>query len=267
LSNEPTHSSGAGRQRSWRLALSAVFLMAVSLASGAWAQPEGAAPALSLEGTWHVLVHYTDSDTADAEVVRWDDRVWVFEQKGSRLRWTEYPIVVFSDRSGRFERSQHGQRRVLHAWEPNAIQSEQIEEGLEFNSRGSKAKSLRRKRNGNWQSAGAAQVRSASVVGYHETWSIDWVDGAPTFTRDDTLGSERAEAMSGRTLYQGRVVSSSGDRVEGEFARDESRRGTFRMVRSGEARSVGTKRSQRERMRDAMQFMQDPSVEAADDAE
>ncbi len=267
MSKTPMHSPAAGWQRLSRLALSAVCLMAISLPGEARAEAEGGVPELSLEGTWHVLVHYTDADTADAEVVRWDDRVWVFEQKGSRLRWTEYPIVVFSDRSGRFERSQHGQRRVLHAWEPNAIQSDQIEDGLEFNTRGSKAKSLRRKRNGNWQSSGAAQVRSASVVGYHETWSIDWVDGAPTFTRDDTLGSERAEAMSGRTLYRGRVVSSTGDRVEGEFARDESRRGTFRMVRSGEARSVGTKRSQRERMRDAMQFMQDTSVEATDDAE
>lgn len=267
MSKTPTHTSAAGRRRLSRLVLSATCFMAVCLTGAAGAEAEDGASELSLEGTWHVLVHYTDSDTADAEVVRWDDRVWVFEQKGSRLRWTEYPIVVFSDRSGRFERSQHGQRRVLHAWEPNAIQSEQIEDGLEFNSRGSKAKSLRRKRNGNWQSSGAAQVRSASIVGYHETWSIDWVDGAPTFTRDDTLGSERAEAMSGRTLYRGLVVSPVGDRVEGEFARDESRRGTFRMVRSGEARSVGTKRSQRERMRDAMQFMQDSSVEAADDAE
>ena len=214
-----------------------------------------------------MLIHYTDSDAANTEVIRWDDRLWVFERKGSRLRWTEYPIVVFFDRTGRFERSQHGQRRVLHGWEPSDSQRQQIEDGLEFNTRGSKSKSLRRKRNGNWQSAGSAQVRSASVVGYHEIWSIEFDDGLPTFIRDDVLGSQRAESMSGRTLYRARKVGADENRIEGDFARDESRRGTFRMVRSGSAASVGTKRSQRERMLDAMDLMEEDSVDASDDSE
>ena len=251
--------------RSLQIALvSAGWLLA---ASPVLAEDEAAAPEVDLTGTWHVLIHYRDADAADTEVLRWDDRIWVFERKGSRLRWTEYPIVVFGDRTGRFERSAHGQRRVLHAWEPNAAQARQIEQGLEFNTRGSKSKSLRRKRSGDWQSAGAAQVRSASIVGYHEVWSIELASGVPTFVRDDVLGSERAEAMSGRTLYRGRAVSPDGNRVDGDFARDESRRGTFQMVRAGTAASVGTKRTQRERMRDAMQFMEENSVDASDDPE
>ena len=68
-------------------------------------------------------------------------------------------------------------------------------------------------------------------------------------------------------MYRGREVAADGNQVEGEFARDESRRGTFRMVRSGAAQSVGTKRSQRERMLDAMEFMEDTSVEASDGSE
>ena len=246
------------------------FSLACCLLAASPALPaeEGAAdPEVDLTGTWHVLVHYRDSDAADKEVLRWDDRIWVFERKGSRLRWTEYPIVVFGDRTGRFERSAHGQRRVLHPWEPNAAQARQIVEGLEFNTRGSKSKSLRRKRSGDWQSSGSAQVRSASVVGYHEVWTIELASGVPSFIRDDVLGSERAESMSGRTLYRGLALSDGGDRVDGDFARDESRRGTFRMVRAGTAGSVGTKRSQKERMRDGMQFMEDNSVDASDGPE
>lgn len=250
-----------------QIVLVAACLPLLVLAAAARADDEPATRAWDLAGTWHVLIHYTDSETADAEVIRWDDRLWVFEHKGSRLRWTEYPIVVFNDRTGRFERSQHGQRRVLHGWEPNALQRQQIEDGLEFNTRGSKSKSLRRKRNGNFQSSGATQVRSASVVGYHEVWTVEFENGIPTFIRDDVLGSERAEAMSGRTLYRGREVGADGNRVQGEFARDESRRGTFRMVRSGSAESVGTKRSQRERMLDAMDLPEDTSVEASDGSE
>jgi hypothetical protein len=212
--------------------------------------------AVDLAGTWHVLIHYTDANAAHPDVMRWDDRLWVFERKGSRLSWTEYPIVVFNDRSGRFERSNHGQRRVLHGWEPNSSQLAQIEAGLEFNTRGSKKKSLRRKRDGSWQSTGAAVTLSASVIGYHETWSISELDQVPTFTRDDVLGSERAESMSGRTQYRGREIEAEGTVIRGEFARDENRRGSFRMMRSGSAESVGTKRTQQERQRDSF----DPSA-------
>ena len=59
--------------------------------------------------------------------------------------------------------------------------------------------------------------------------------------------------MSGRTLYKGTEVANGGALIRGEFARDESRRGTFRMVRAGDVESVGTKRSQQERQRDAFE--------------
>ena len=57
----------------------------------------------ALVGTWHVLIHYTDDHSHDPEQIRWDDQAWVFERSGSRLRWTQYPIVVFRDKQGRFE--------------------------------------------------------------------------------------------------------------------------------------------------------------------
>lgn len=222
---------------------------------------DAASDAVDLVGTWHVLIHYRDSDAANPDTTRWDDRLWVFQRKGSRLSWAEYPIVVFTDRDGRFERSSHGQRRVLHAWEPNKAQQAQIEEGLEFNTRGSKTKTLRRKRDGSWQSTGAALTLSASVIGYQETWSILGLDQVPTFVREDVLGSERAESMSGRTEYRGSEIDAEGSVIRGEFARDDNRRGTFRMLRSGDAASVGTKRTQRERIRDVF----DPSVLGSED--
>ena len=118
-------------------------------ASNASADAGGEA-SLDLEGTWYVLIHYTDASAANSEAMRWDDRLWIFARKGSRLEWTEYPIVVFNDRTGRFEQSSHGQQRVLHAWEPNASQRAQIDSGLEYNTRGSKTKTLRRQRDGTW---------------------------------------------------------------------------------------------------------------------
>ena len=102
-------SGGRARPlRAWLLALAVAALA-----------PGGEAAAFDLEGTWHVLAHYTDANTSRPEQLRWDDRIWVFERRGSRLSWIEYPIVVFSDESGRFERRSTGQyARVVGAWEP-----------------------------------------------------------------------------------------------------------------------------------------------------
>ena len=108
------------------------------------ATPVTRAAALDLIGTWHVLVHYRDSATGYPEREHWEDRIWVFEREGSRLRWTDYPIVVFSDQTGRFEQlGTNRARRVLHFWEPNDAQLAQIYEGLEINPRGSRSKALR----------------------------------------------------------------------------------------------------------------------------
>ena len=72
---------------------------------------------IDLIGAWHVTVHYRDSASENPETDRWDDKVWRFEKRGSRLEWAEFPIVVFSDRTGRFEAHEGTrERRVLHFW-------------------------------------------------------------------------------------------------------------------------------------------------------
>ena len=88
--------------------------------------PVGAARAqatpVDLAGTWYVLVHYRDEATANPQAKRWEDKIWTFERRGSRLHWTEYPIVVFHDENGRFENLGTSRaRRILHAWEPNPV--------------------------------------------------------------------------------------------------------------------------------------------------
>lgn len=206
-------------------------------------------PGFDLLGTWYLLIHYRDEATANPDADRWDERVWKFEPSGSRIKWTEYPIVVFIDSTGRFENlGTNRARRILHAWEPNAGQYAQIQSGLEINSRGSKTKTLRRVGDG-YESVGGLRVASASVIGYHETWKISGLARLPVFTRDDIMGSARAEQIEGRTRYSTLEVGSGGDLLEGEFQRDASRSGTFRLMRSGDVDSVGSKTAQTERLR------------------
>ena len=213
-----------------------------------------AAPAIAedidLLGTWYVLIHYKDDHASNAEQERWDDKVWRFAKKGRRLAWTEYPIVVFDDETGRFERRSTGQyARILHYWEPNASQRVDIRNGLQVNSRGSKQKSLRGSDADGWSSSRRRTAASASVVTYQEVWTIEGTPALPVFSRADFMGSGRSDTLEGLTQYA--TTKVAGNVLSGTFERDGTRRGTFRMTRAGEAGALKGKATQSELQRQA----------------
>jgi murein DD-endopeptidase MepM/ murein hydrolase activator NlpD len=196
--------------------------------------PAAARAGIDLVGTWHVLVHYTDDNTSHPDEMRWSDRVWVFEKKGSKLHWTEYPIVVFSDDSGRFERRSTGQyARVIGAWEPSESQLANIEAGLKINTRGSKKKSLRGSDEEGWHTTSRARAASASVITYQENWSIEGLSELPVILQEDVMGSGRSETMEGAARYETTAVEEGGNVLVGRYERDGTRHGSFRMRRSG----------------------------------
>jgi len=201
--------------------------------------PAAASAGVDLDGTWHVLIHYRDAATANPDVVRWEDRVWEFSPKGSRLEWAEFPIVVFDDESGRFERRKGtGQyARVLHAWEPSPEQLQNLRAGLAVNDRGSQRKSLRRS-GGGWRSGARASPSSASVITYEETWSIEDPQGLPVFEQVEVLGSESAVGLEGTTLLRTAEVREDGALLVGSFDRDGTRIGSFQMRRAGSRRPL-----------------------------
>jgi hypothetical protein len=207
-------------------------LAAACLAALCFAAP---AAGLDLTGTWHVLVHYKDSSAGNPDAERWEDRVWVFERDGERLRWIDYPIVVLQDDSGRFS----GRSRVLAHWTPNAAQAAELAAGPTVNSRGSKSKSLRGSDAAGWKSA-TSQQRSVSFITYEESWSIEGLPDKPVFTRTDVLGGAGADDAEGRTRYAAAEVSSDGKRVTGRFERDGTRTGTFTLTRVGAVQMLST---------------------------
>jgi hypothetical protein len=217
-------------RRAWLACLFACALPLPALALGAD----------DLVGAWHVLVHYQDSATENPDAKRWEDRIWVFEKAGDQLRWTDYPIVVFDDDTGRFE-AIGGNRasRVLDYWEPNAAQQEQIRAGLAINSRGSRSKTLSGADAKGWSSARrGASYKSSRFITYEETWSIDGLPDKPRFERQDSMGSGGTEDFEGRTVYETTSIEGGGDVLRGKFDRDGTRKGTFRLARTGDVRSV-----------------------------
>lgn len=218
------------------------------------APPAAAADSVDLVGTWYVLVHYQDDGSPNPEQERWEDKVWVFEKKGSRMRWTEYPIVVFDDETGRFERRHTGQyARILHHWEPDAGQRADIADGLQVNPRGSKKKTLRGSDAQGWASGRASTAASASVVTYSELWQIEGMPTQPVFSRADYLSGARTDNMEGLTRYATAEVRDGGDLLVGTYTRDGRRHGTFQMLRSGEAGALkGAAKTLEERQREAL---------------
>lgn len=201
----------------------------------------GAAPAgaVDLAGTWYVLVHYQDADSNNPEAWRWEDRVWRFRPDGDRLEWTEWPIVVFEDESGRFESTGRRTARVVAAWEPSPAQLADLRDGLQVNSRGSKTKTLASSDGGaSWASSGGPAAESAAVLTYSEVLRIESADGLPIFVREDSLGGASAESMEGRTEYRTEEIGE--DEIRGSFRRDGSRTGRFRMWRSSASSGVRT---------------------------
>jgi hypothetical protein len=196
------------------------------------------ASAVELEGTWYVLVHYQDKDSPKPDEWRWEDRVWKFEKKGDQLVWTEYPIVVFEDETGRFE-ALGGNRaaRVVAAWDPSPKQLADIKDGLQVNSRGVKTKTLRANGSG-WGSSEGGGNASASVITYSEHWSIGGTPDQPVFERTDAMSGGSAEELAGRTEYRAQQLTEGGDELRGSFDRDGTRVGTFRMIRSGQTEAV-----------------------------
>jgi hypothetical protein len=186
---------------------------------------------LDLEGSWHVLIHYTDRASQRPEQEQWDDRLWTFVRQGDRLRWHEYPIVVFRDRSGRYE-SPVSEVRSIGSWVPDRGQQREIEAGLEVSPRGASQHSLRRT-SGGWSSALRSAAEAADIVVWQSIWEVELGDDGPRFAVRDSLGNATVEAIQGVTLYEGDSVLAEGRRVEGRYSRDGQRIGTFQMTRTG----------------------------------
>jgi hypothetical protein len=218
----------------------------LSLVAGnlAFAENAGDTKKFELLGTWYIVVHYRDASAAPAGRELWEDKVWTFAYRGSRLLWSEYSVVLFDDDRGRHESLAGGRTiRSSGAWQPNPAQLEEIAAGLSVNPQWQRSKSLRGDPARGFRSSGSIQPTSASVIGYSETWEIENPLKRPVFRRIDAMGSGRSVTLDGKTEYRS-AAGSTLDRgkLSGRFSRDGVQTGLFIMLRSGPIELVNPKK-------------------------
>ncbi|MCH7600516.1 MAG: hypothetical protein IH973_12230 [Myxococcales bacterium] len=203
-----------------------------------------------LLGTWYIVVHYRDTTVGSADGEQWEDKVWTFDYRGSRLLWTEYPVVLFDDDRGRQELLASGRSiRSAGAWQPNAAQLEEIATGLAVNPQWTRSKSLRGDPTSGFRSSGTLNQTSASVIGYSETWEIEDPVKQPIFRRIDQMSSARSVPLDGITEYRSAAGISVDPavprRLSGSFSRDGVQTGSFIMLRSGSIKFANPKETQK----------------------
>ena len=95
------------------------------------------------------------------------------------------------------------------------------------------------------------RTTSASVITYQEVWSVEGSPELPVFVRKEFLSGARSDSLEGITRYTAESASPNGDRIEGAYTRDGTRRGSFRLTRSGGIRGL-EKKTREERQRQAL---------------
>ena len=172
---------------------------------------------------------------------QWDDQIWRIEVSGERLRWTIFPHVELKNAQGRYEETVEGLvARSSGVWSPDPEQWKEIRTGVKTDSYAARSKTLRVSGPGEWQSSGRLRSGSASMVGYHELWQIDFEEREPVFIRVDSMGSARTDVLTGQTRYAVKVRDSAQGEMKGLYTQGEQAQGRFTMVRMGERVGSGS---------------------------
>ncbi len=215
-----------------RIAALAIVFLAASCLPACATPPANEREMPAFVGTWHVLIHYREPQGRFPERWKWDERVWIIEPApdGGGYDWVEHAMVNLQDQTDRFEKlGTPMARRLLGAWEPNAAQREEIENGITVSSRGMRRKRLESVEPGLWQSPTEANTvgRSSSGIGYHEVWSIR-EDGEGTHFRIESrfaVSATGGDERGGLTVYQ--AEESGTARFQGRYHREDERVGRF----------------------------------------
>ena len=181
---------------------------------------------------WYVLIHFEGRPEGETEGPQWEDQIWTIKASKENLRWTIFPHVEMKRTRGRYQERSDGLVALSPGtWSPDAQQWEEIRSGLKTDPYSSRSKTLRPSGPDAWRSSGRLRSASASMVGYHELWTILFEGDLPVFSRVDSMGSARTDVVDGQTRFITEARDPDKGELVGRYQRGETFQGRFRMVR------------------------------------
>lgn len=187
-----------------------------------------------LTGDWYILVHYKDDRSVDKTITKFKDFAWSIAQREGGMTWEVYPYVMFGDETELLRRA----AMVKHkAWEPDETLWQKIKTTINVSSRAAERKRLDGTLAKGFKSLAPIQTGGLNTMSFTRNWKVAFVPEMVKLVITDSLsGGAGLGGMEEDTVYE-ITERVDGGEFRGRWDAD-TKRGTFRMVRSVERKVV-----------------------------
>jgi hypothetical protein len=210
-----------------RTTLAASFLAAAPARAEDWS-------GVDLSGAWYVLIHYKENESENKDITKFKDFAWSIEQRDNTITWEQYPYVMFDDETELLRR--HAMTQHL-PWEPDTSLRGKIEQALDVSSRAMTRKRLTGTPKEGFKSLAPLTSGGLNQMGFSTNWDVRFGPEAVRVVLTDSLsGASGLEGMEEATVFEIRERVGPTE-LKGSYE-TESRKGTFRMIKSAERRVV-----------------------------
>ena len=217
------------------LALIAIAALMLPPVSESAAAEQADLSKLDLSGDWYVLIHYKSDRSEDRSITKFKDLAWTIEQSPNTLTWEEYPYVMFDENTELIRR--HAMVEHL-PWEPEDSVLSGLRSQVDVSSRAMKRKRMKGSFEKGFRSLPPLMSGGLNMMTFTRTWTVVFAPEKVRVQVVDSLASdsEAIGEIEGATVFE-ITEKVDDDEYRGRYSAD-SRRGTFRMLRSSERRVV-----------------------------
>jgi hypothetical protein len=187
-----------------------------------------------LNGSWYVLIHYTDAGAENKDAKRFKDFAWTIEQTANTITWEYYPFVFFGEDSEPVRRQA---MKEATPWEPSASEWAAVRQAVDVSSRALQRKRMTGTAAQGFKSLAPLGTGGLNTMSFSRNWDVTFKPEKVSIVIVDSLsGSGGLEGMEEATIYEINERASA-DEYRGTYTEGD-KRGTLRMVRSAERRVV-----------------------------
>lgn len=187
-----------------------------------------------LNGSWYVLIHYTDAGAENKDAKRFKDFAWTVEQTANTLTWEYYPFVFFGEDSELVRRQA---MKEATPWEPSASEWAAVRQAVDVSSRALQRKRMTGSTEQGFKSLAPLGSGGLNTMSFSRNWDVTFKPEKVSIVIVDSLsGSGGLEGMEEAITYEINERVSA-DEYRGTYTEGD-KRGTLRMVRSAERRVV-----------------------------